>query len=97
MQRHCRSVYLSPHHRQRRICMVTDVLFHPDHVIPPPELIAALMEFAHHPVAQLFVERNAAGVGEGNAGIDIDDILLLQDIFQGGIQPGTDAASPCVL
>ena len=59
MQRHCRSVYLSPHHRQRRICMVTDVLFHPDHMIPPPELIAALVEFAHHPVAQLFMEPDA--------------------------------------
>lgn len=73
--------------------MVSQHFFHPHHIPPPSKLISAFCKMPHCLVAQLFVERNAAGVGEGNAGIDIDDILLLQDIFQGGIQPGTDAAS----
>ena len=49
------------------------------------------------PVAQLLVEGYAARVGVGNTGIDIDDILLLQYIFQGAVQPGTDSGSPGVL
>ena len=77
--------------------MVSQHFFHPDHIPPPSKLISAFCKMSYCLVAQLFVVRYAAGVGLGNAGIDIDDILLLQDIFQGGIQPGTDAASPCVL
>ena len=105
MQRHCRSVYLSPHHRQRRICMVTDVLFHPDHVIPPPELIAALMEFAHHPVAQLFVEPDAVpcqiGVAfahrAGDAGVHIEEMPPPQFLFQGIVEQSADATAFLVL
>ena len=92
MQRHCRSVYLSPHHRQRRICMVTDVLFHPDHVIPPPELIAALMKLPCRGIAQALVEAEAGQgeglvlhLGQGDAGVAVEDVLGGEQGLQGPI------------
>ena len=77
--------------------MVPKHFFHPDHIPPFSQLISALCKMTDCPVAQLLVEGNAARVGVGNAGIDIDDILLLQYIFQGAVQPGTDSGSPGVL
>ena len=33
--------------------VVSDELFHPDHIIPAAELVTALVKFTHQPVAQM--------------------------------------------
>lgn len=44
-----------------------------------------------------FVEGNAAGIGVGDTGIDIDDILTFQTVLQCLIEKGASAGAPCVL
>ena len=55
-----------------------DELFHPDHVVPGAEFVAALVENPHRLVAQFFVKAHAVVVqviirsfGAGDAGIEI--------------------------
>ena len=69
-------------------------LFHPDHVVPAVELIAALGKFPHQPVAQMGVEPQAVpgqvfvvGFRHGNAGVQVQNALHPQNFFQGAVQP----------
>ena len=52
------------------------MLFHPDHIVPFPQLIAALDKMSCHVVAKSLMKRDAFRVGVGDAGIDIEDVLL---------------------
>ena len=85
--------------------MVTDVLFHPDHMIPPPELIAALVEFSYHAVSQRFMKPDAVP-GEvrvgffhwaGNTGIHVEKMPPLQFLLQGIVKQPADSLSLLVL
>ena len=51
---------------------------------------------AHDAVAVFFVEGNAARIGVGNAGIDVDNILPFQIVFQCLIENGARAGAPRV-
>ena len=51
---------------------------------------------AHDAVAVFFVEGNAARIGVGNAGIDVDNILSFQIVFQCLIENGARAGAPRV-
>ena len=62
--------------------MGTQHFFHPDHIQPLAQFIAAFGKMAQGAVAVFLVEGYAARIGVGNAGIDVDDILALQIIFQ---------------
>ena len=62
--------------------MFSNIFFHPDHIPPLAQFIAAFGKMAHGAVAVFFVEGYAARIGVGNAGIDVDDILAFQVIFQ---------------
>ena len=39
--------------------VLPDLLFHPDHVIPVPELVAAVVELARHGIAHMFMKPDA--------------------------------------
>ena len=56
--------------------MFSQMLFHPDHIVPFPQLIAALDKMSCHVVAKSLMKRDAFRVGVGDAGIDIEDVLL---------------------
>ena len=71
-------------------------LFHPDHIPPLAQFIAAFGEMAHGAVAVFFVKGNAVRIGVGNAGVDVDDILAFQIVFQCLIENGARAGAPCV-
>ena len=80
--------------------MKAKVLFHPDHVVPAVEFIPAPVEFARHVKPQLFMKPDAVRgkvfiffLRTGNAGVQVQDSLLLQNEFQGFIKPGAYAQS----
>ena len=64
--------------------MFADDLFHPDHVVPAAEFIAALMKFSDFDIAQMFMELFAVS-GEifvfsdriCDAGIQVDKMPCL--------------------
>ena len=70
--------------------------FHPDHIIPGTCFKAAFCKMGDCFVAQLFMKRDAAGIRVGDAGIQVQDILLFQDVLQSQIQPGACLLSPAV-
>ena len=69
------------------------MLFHPDHIVPPVEFIAALGKPSDHPVTKMGVKMDAVQRQEfifrlriGDAGIQIQDALFPQYVFQSLIQ-----------
>ena len=77
--------------------MLSQHFFHPDHVPPLVQLVAAPGEMAHGFVTQLFMKGNAARVGVGDACIDIQHILFFQCLLQGFIEGGSGSGASCVL
>ena len=58
--------------------MISDMFFHPNHIVPAVKLIAALVKLSHHPVSQTFVKFHAVpgqiGVlpgGIGDTGVEV--------------------------
>ena len=68
--------------------------FHPDHIPPLAQFIAAFGEMSHGMVAVFFMKGYAARIGVGNAGIDIDDVLASQVVFQCFVEKGACAGAP---
>lgn len=78
--------------------------FHPDHVVPPAELIAALMKLPCRGIAQALVEAEAGQgeglvlhLGQGDAGVAVEDVLGGEQGIQGPIQPAAQPPAPLVL
>ena len=69
--------------------MLTQVLFHPDHIVPAVKFTAAAIKFSHHAVAKTLVEMYTIP-GQilvfyftgGNAGIQILNVLQGENLFQ---------------
>ena len=70
--------------------MIPQTFFHPDHIIPPPKFIAALVEASHQLIAQAGV-KGGTGLGEigvghlsgdGDAGVQILNLLSCQCLLQ---------------
>lgn len=66
--------------------------FHPDHVVPPAELIAALMKLPCRGITQALVEAEAGQgeglvlhLGQGDAGVAVEDVLGGEQGLQGPI------------
>lgn len=66
--------------------MLPQMLFHPHHVVPAAELIAALKKLPHHPVAHPLMKPDAVlrqvrviPLGPGDAGVQVEDMLLPQN------------------
>lgn len=79
--------------------MFSNQFLHPNHVVPASELLSALMEVCHPFVAKLFVETNAVlcqvlifGIDEGDTGIQVENALSLQPLFEDFMQLATYAA-----
>jgi hypothetical protein len=67
--------------------MFSNALFHPHHVIPSVELIAAVMEFSHASEPHSFMETDAVFVEififfgrTGDAGVKVQYVLKSQNV-----------------
>ena len=84
--------------------MLADDFFHPNHVVPAPELIAAVVEGTGQREAQMFVELGAV-FGEvfvlhlrvADAGIQVQDAHGLQPVGQRLVQSTAHAVFPGVV
>ena len=72
--------------------VLPDLLFHPDHVIPVPELVAAVVELARHGIAHMFMKPDAVQgqivilfFGFPDSGVLSLNILGSGDGFQGSV------------
>ena len=80
--------------------MLSQVLFHPYHIIPAGKLISALIKFTHKAIPEMFMEPDAVSgqvfvlcLGTGDTGIQIDDTLQGEGLFQRQVQFFPDALS----
>ena len=80
--------------------MFPDHLLHPDHVIPSIELIAALLKCAHQFISQMLMKMHTVicqmfvlMLCIGNAGIQIADMLFLENLLKCLIQKFSAAAA----
>ena len=71
-------------------------LFHPNHAVPLPQLVAAAGKGRGDRIAQRGMERDGAGVGRGDDGIDHLIALLTQNRLNGGVQLPPDPTSLAV-
>ena len=78
--------------------MFADDLFHPDHVVPAPELVAALRKGTGQFKTEMAVEMRAVacevlvfGAWPGDAGVEVEDPHLAQSCFQFPVEPAADA------
>lgn len=56
--------------------MFTQHFFHPNHVPPDAQLVAAFCKMACGFVSHFLMEGDAAWIGVGDTGIDIDNLLF---------------------
>ena len=80
--------------------MFANDLFHPDHVVPAPELVAAPREGTNQFKTEMPVKMHAAarevlvfGAWPGDAGVEIEDPHLAQPCFQFPVEPAADAGT----
>ena len=83
--------------------MYADDLFHPHHVVPSSEFIAAFVEFSNHLISQMAVKLNAVFrqvliilIWITDAGIQIQDILRLRNCLQSLVKPPPHARFPFI-
>ena len=87
-------------HGRGRVRMGAEVLFHPDHVIPPAEFIAALIKPPDEAVAHVLVELDAVFRqkfvvllgGIGDAGVGVFYPLRRELRFKPGVQEPSEPA-----
>ena len=84
--------------------VLADDFFHPDHVVPAPELIAAVVEGTGQREAQMLVELGAV-FGEvfvlrlrvADAGVEVEDTHGLEPVGQRLIEGAAQSAAPGVV
>lgn len=84
--------------------VLADDFFHPDHVVPAPELIAAVVEGTGQCEAQMFVELGAV-FGEvfvlhlrvADAGVEVEGTHGLEPVGQRLIEGAAQSAAPGVV
>ena len=83
--------------------MAADELFHPDHIIPAPELESAVMELSDPGIAHVQVEFSAvrierfialSAMGKADAGIEVENAHFPHDVFKSRIELPSCAAAP---
>lgn len=78
--------------------MGSDVLFHPDHVVPAVKLVPALIKLSDKAVAEFLMKTDAVfcqmGIvilsWIGNAGVEIQDVLSGECALQGIVEEATN-------
>ena len=68
--------------------MISNTLFHPDHIVPPAKFVTAFVKFTYQPVSQMLMvldtvsgEILVLNNGAANTCIQVGDVLQYQSLF----------------